>query len=144
MSRSFSNKPSSQLLQSAVGSDPNEAVGIAAQAARGRPQTEPSNFGEQRSENQQRRVSLAEQPHNRLHRPRDEEADDLDRDAKRSDPIAALGGSIGALGTTGAGVLWTISVLFGAMQNNIYAELSTIFPNKSGDLAVYAHDALRK
>lgn len=58
--------------------------------------------------------------------------------------IAALGGSIGALGTTGAGVLWMISVLFGAMQNNICAELSTIFPNKSGGLAVYAHEALRK
>ena len=52
--------------------------------------------------------------------------------------IAALGGSIGVLGTTGAVVLWTISVLFGAMQNNIYAELSTMFPNKSGGLAVYA------
>jgi amino acid transporter len=58
--------------------------------------------------------------------------------------IAALGGSIGVLGTTGAVVLWTISVLFGAMQNNIYAELSTMFPNKSGGLAVYAHEAFRK
>ena len=58
--------------------------------------------------------------------------------------IAALGGSIGVLGTTGAVVLWTISVLFGALQNNIYAELSTMFPNKSGGLAVYAHEAFRK
>ncbi len=58
--------------------------------------------------------------------------------------IAALGGSIGALGTTGAVVLWTISVCFGALQNNIYAELSTMFPNKSGGLAVYAHEAFRK
>ncbi len=58
--------------------------------------------------------------------------------------IAALGGSIGALGTTGAVVLWTISVFFGALQNNIYAELSTMFPNKSGGLAVYAHEAFRK
>ncbi len=58
--------------------------------------------------------------------------------------IAALGGSIGVLGTTGAVVLWTISVLFGALQNNIYAELSTMFPDKSGGLAVYTHEAFRK
>ena len=31
--------------------------------------------------------------------------------------IAALGFSIGALGTTGAFVLWTISVVLGAFQN---------------------------
>ena len=35
--------------------------------------------------------------------------------------IAALGSSIGALGTTGAFVLWTISITFGALQNNIHA-----------------------
>lgn len=58
--------------------------------------------------------------------------------------IAALGGSIGVLGTTGAVVLWTISILLGALQNNIYAELSTMFPNKSGGLAIYAHEAFRK
>ena len=44
--------------------------------------------------------------------------------------IAALGGSIGALGTTGAFVLWTISVSLGALQNNIHAELATMFPQQ--------------
>ena len=58
--------------------------------------------------------------------------------------IAALGSSIGALGTTGAFVLWTISITFGALQNNIHAELSTMFPNKSGGIALYAHEAWRK
>jgi hypothetical protein len=38
--------------------------------------------------------------------------------------IAALGSSIGALGTTGAFVLWTVSICFGALQNNIHAELA--------------------
>ena len=38
--------------------------------------------------------------------------------------IASLGGSIGALGTTGAFVLWTISICLGALQNNIHAELA--------------------
>jgi amino acid transporter len=58
--------------------------------------------------------------------------------------IAALGFSIGALGTTGAFVLWTISVCIGALQNNIYAELATMFPNKSGGIALFAHEAWRK
>jgi amino acid transporter len=58
--------------------------------------------------------------------------------------IAALGSSIGALGTGGAVVLWTISICFGALQNNIHAELACMFPNKSGGIALYAHEAWRK
>jgi amino acid transporter len=58
--------------------------------------------------------------------------------------IAALGGSIGALGTTGAFVLWSISITLGALQNNIHAELAAMFPNKSGGIALYAHEAWRK
>jgi amino acid transporter len=58
--------------------------------------------------------------------------------------IAALGGSIGALGTTGAFVLWTISICLGALQNNIHAELAAMFPSKSGGIALYAHEAWRK
>jgi amino acid transporter len=58
--------------------------------------------------------------------------------------IAALGGSIGALGTGGAVVLWSISICLGAMQNNIHAELACMFPNKSGGIALYAHEAWRK
>ena len=46
--------------------------------------------------------------------------------------IAALGASIGVLGKTGAFVLWTISVCIGALQNNVYAEMATMFPNKAG------------
>ena len=41
-------------------------------------------------------------------------------------------------------MLWTISVCLGALQNNIYAELATMFPNKSGGIALYAHEAWRK
>ena len=58
--------------------------------------------------------------------------------------IAALGGSIGALGTTGAFVLWSISITLGALQNNIHAELAAMFPSKSGGIALYAHEAWRK
>jgi amino acid transporter len=58
--------------------------------------------------------------------------------------IASLGASIGALGTTGAFVLWSISIALGALQNNIHAELAGMFPNKSGGIALYAHEAWRK
>jgi amino acid transporter len=58
--------------------------------------------------------------------------------------IAALGASIGVLGTTGAFVLWTISVLLGALQNNVYAEMATMFPEKAGGISLYAHEAWRK
>jgi amino acid transporter len=58
--------------------------------------------------------------------------------------IAALGGSIGALGTAGAFVLWTISSILGSLQNNIHAELAAMFPSKSGGIALYAHEAWRK
>src|ERR671933_353591 len=54
--------------------------------------------------------------------------------------LAALGGSIASLGTTGALVLWLVSVLIGSLQNNIYAELATMFPEKSGGISVYAHE----
>jgi amino acid transporter len=58
--------------------------------------------------------------------------------------LAALGGSIGALGTLGATIVWTGSVLLGSLQNNIYAEMATMFPDKSGGIAVFAHEAWRK
>jgi amino acid transporter len=58
--------------------------------------------------------------------------------------IAALGASIGVLGTTGAFVLWTVSVLIGALQNNIYAELAAMFKDKPGGIALFAHEAWRK
>ena len=58
--------------------------------------------------------------------------------------IAGLGGSIGALGTGGAFLLWSISICLGALQNNIHAKLASMFPNKSGGIALYAHEAWRK
>ena len=58
--------------------------------------------------------------------------------------IAALGASIGVLGTTGAFVLWTVSVCIGALQNNVYAEMATMFPQKAGGISLYAHEAWRR
>ena len=41
-------------------------------------------------------------------------------------------------------MLWSISICLGALQNNIHAELAAMFPNKSGGIALYAHEAWRK
>ena len=58
--------------------------------------------------------------------------------------IAALGGSVLALGTAGATVLWTASILIGFCQNLIFSELALMFPTKSGGIALFAHEAWRK
>jgi amino acid transporter len=58
--------------------------------------------------------------------------------------VAALGGSIAGLGTLGATIIWTISVVLGMFQNSIYAELATMFPTKSGGISLFAHEAWRK
>lgn len=58
--------------------------------------------------------------------------------------VAALGGSIVGLGTLGAVIIWTISVVLGMFQNSIYAELATMFPTKSGGISLFAHEAWRK
>ncbi len=58
--------------------------------------------------------------------------------------IAALGGSVVALGTAGAMVLWIASVLLGFFQNLVYAELALMFPTKPGGIALFAHEAWRK
>lgn len=58
--------------------------------------------------------------------------------------IAALGGSVLALGTAGAAVLWTASVLLGFCQNLVYSELALMFPTKPGGISLFAHEAWRK
>jgi len=35
-------------------------------------------------------------------------------------------------------------VLLGALQNNVYAEMATMFPEKAGGISLYAHEAWRK
>jgi amino acid transporter len=58
--------------------------------------------------------------------------------------IAALGGSVVALGTAGATVLWTVSVLLGFFQNLVYAELALMFPTTSGGISLFGYEAWRK
>jgi hypothetical protein len=58
--------------------------------------------------------------------------------------ITGLGGSALSLGGWGAVVLWTTSVLVGALHNYIYAETAAMFPRLSGGIAIYAHEAWKR
>src|SRR3954453_20580670 len=58
--------------------------------------------------------------------------------------ITGLGGSALSLGGWGAVILWTVSVIFGALHNYIYSETATMFPKLSGGIAIYAHEAWKK
>ena len=58
--------------------------------------------------------------------------------------LTALGGSVLSLGGWGATIVWTFSVVIGALHNNIYAEVATMFPKLSGGVAVYAHEAWKR
>jgi amino acid transporter len=57
--------------------------------------------------------------------------------------IAALGFSLGALGTWGAVTLWAISAAVGMLQTWIYAETASMFPDKPGGISLYAHEGWR-
>ncbi len=57
--------------------------------------------------------------------------------------IASLGFSMGALGTWGAVLLWGISSAVGMLQNWIYSETASMFPDKPGGISLYAHEGWR-
>ena len=58
--------------------------------------------------------------------------------------LGALGYSVGDLGGWGAAILWGISAVVAVFINTIYSELAAMFPDKSGGLALYAHEGWRK
>jgi amino acid transporter len=58
--------------------------------------------------------------------------------------IAAFGFSVGTLGPWWAIGLWTGSMVIGALQTWIYSEPATMFPSKSGGIALYAHEGWKK
>jgi amino acid transporter len=58
--------------------------------------------------------------------------------------IAALGYTIGSIGALGSMLLWGISSLIAVFQNWIYAESALMFPEKSGGIALYAHEGWRR
>src|SRR5262249_16445903 len=58
--------------------------------------------------------------------------------------IPALGGSVISLGGWGAIIVWGISIVVGALHNNIYAELESMFPKLSGGVAIFGHEAWKR
>lgn len=56
----------------------------------------------------------------------------------------SLGLTVLYLGALGAIIVWLVSVVMGALQNNIYAELATMMPNKSGGIGIYANEGLKR
>jgi amino acid transporter len=58
--------------------------------------------------------------------------------------ITGLGGSALSLGGWGAVILWTVSVVIGALHNYIYSETAAMFPKLSGGIAIYAHEAWKR
>jgi amino acid transporter len=58
--------------------------------------------------------------------------------------IASFGFSVGALGPWGAVLVWTISAVIGALQSWIYQEPAAMFPEKSGGIALYAHEGWKR
>ncbi len=58
--------------------------------------------------------------------------------------LISLGYSVGDLGGWGAALLWAIAAIVAVFINTIYSELAAMFPEQSGGLALYAHQAWRK
>ena len=58
--------------------------------------------------------------------------------------LGSLGYSVGDLGGWGAALLWGIAAIVAVFINTVYSELAAMFPDKSGGLALYAHEAWRK
>jgi len=55
--------------------------------------------------------------------------------------IATLGYSIGALGGWAAIALWGASMVIAVAANWVYSELAAMFPDLSGGISLYAHEA---
>src|SRR3954452_161362 len=58
--------------------------------------------------------------------------------------LGSLGYSVADLGGWGAALLWGISSRAAVFINTISSELAAMFPEKSGGLSLYAHEAWRK
>jgi amino acid transporter len=58
--------------------------------------------------------------------------------------MASLGYSIGSVGAWGAAALWGGCALIGLVQNYIFAEMSAMYPDKPGGIALYAHEGWKR
>jgi amino acid transporter len=58
--------------------------------------------------------------------------------------LGSLGFTLGVFGVVGSIILWGISAFIGVLQAWIYSEPATMFPDRSGGISLYAHEAWRK
>ncbi len=58
--------------------------------------------------------------------------------------LGSLGYTLGLFGVTGSMILWGASAAIGMLQAWIYSEPATMFGNRSGGIALYAHEGWRK
>jgi amino acid transporter len=58
--------------------------------------------------------------------------------------FALIGYSIGILGAWTAMLLWGVTCVIAILQNFIFSELASMFPNKPGGIALYAHEGCRR
>jgi len=58
--------------------------------------------------------------------------------------FGSLGFTLGIFGVWGSVILWGISGVIGWILTWIYVEPAMMFPNKSGGISLYAHEAWRK
>ena len=58
--------------------------------------------------------------------------------------LGSLGYTLGIFGVIGSMVLWGASAAIGMLQAWIYSEPATMFGNRSGGIALYAHEGWRK
>lgn len=58
--------------------------------------------------------------------------------------FATMGYTIGAIGAWGAIAVWGAAALIALVQNFAFAEMAAMFPDKTGGIALYAHEGLRK
>lgn len=58
--------------------------------------------------------------------------------------FALIGYDTGALGAWTAAMLWGISCVIALLQNYLFAELASMFPDKPGGIALYAYEGWRR
>ena len=58
--------------------------------------------------------------------------------------LGSLGFTLGIFGVVGSMILWGLSAAIGMLQAWIYSEPATMFGNRSGGIALYAHEGWRR
>ncbi|WP_262925573.1 hypothetical protein [Kocuria atrinae] len=56
----------------------------------------------------------------------------------------SFGATVAVVGGLSAMGLWALAALIGWVQNSLFAEMASIFPDKPGGVPIYAHEAWRE